>query len=139
MKRLMLLLALFCFMTPFAFAQTDEEVKDEAKEELQELKSTFENLNIELKDFNIDLSGLDQLNKIDWNTHLDNEEGLAYLNSAEFQKEMQNMQDNINKAMENVQIELTELEKIDWEAMNKSIEDAMKQLEKGLSNIRREE
>lgn len=143
MKNLLLLLVLFCFMTPFAFAQTDEEVKEEVKKEMQqlnqELKTTFENLNIELKDLNIDLSGLDQLKDIEWDNQLNNDEGIAYLNSEEFQKNMQNMQENINKAMENVQIEMTALENIDWEAINQSIENAMKQVEKELSNKRKEE
>lgn len=143
MKRFLLLPVLFCFMIPLTFAQTQEETNEEVREEMrqlnQELKSTFENLNLELKDLQIDLSGLDQLKNIDWTSHLNNDESIAYLNSEEFQKNMQNMQENINKAMENVQIEMKALEEIDWEVINESIENAMKQVEKELSNRKREE
>lgn len=143
MKRLLLLFVLFCFMTPYSFAQTQEEVNEEVREEMKkmtdELKSTFENLNLELQDIQIDLSGLDQLKNIDWDNQLNDEESIAYLNSEEFQKNMQNMQENISKAMENVQREMTALEEIDWDVINKSVEDAMKQVEKELSNRKREE
>ena len=143
MKKVFVLLLLFCFVTPFTFAQTQEETEEEVREEMrqlnEELKATFENLNLELKDLKIDLSALDQLKDMDWNIHLDNDESIVYLNSEEFQKNMQNMQENINKAMENVQIEMKALEEIDWEGINESIEDAMKQVEKELSKRKKEE
>lgn len=140
MKKVMLSLVVFCFLAPYSFAQTREEVKEEVRKEMKELrkelKSTFEDLEIELNDLDIDLSGLDRLKDIDWDFDFEDDEGMAYLKSEEFKKEMNRVQEEVDKAIEKVRIEL---DNIDWDSINKTIDDAMKQVEKELSNIKKKD
>ena len=141
---------MICFLTPFAFAQTDEEVKEEIKIEMDELKQemekmkdelkvTFENFDMNIQIPEIDLSGLDHLKDMDWRSHTDDEEALAYFESGEFDEMMKNIEIDISKAMEDVQIELKALENIDFEGMNKAIEEAMKDLDIEISKLKKQE
>lgn len=141
---------LLCISPFFALAQTGEEVKEEARMEMEQLKknmdalrlelrSTMEELKTNLQDLDIDLSGLDQLGEIDWEKHVDDEEALAYLNSEEFREEMKKVQEEANKAMEEVRKEMASIEKVNWEEINQAIEEAMKEVERELPNMGKEE
>ena len=150
MKKALVLLLLFCFLTPFAFAQTKEEAKEEIKIELeqlkknmeqlrQDLKMSFEDLKIDLSNMEIDLSGLDELKDMDWQNHPDFQEGMNYLNSEEFKREMARVNEEIKQAMKDVRLEMKELDNIDWGQINRAIEEAMKEVRRELPRTRREE
>ena len=90
-----------------------------------------------LENMNIDLSGLDALQDIDWDEHTDNQEAIDYLNSEEIKQEMKRVQEDVQKAMKEVRIEMQEIEKINWEEINRTIEEAMKEVEIELSKIKK--
>ena len=98
----------------------------------------MKDLDIDMKNLDIDLSGLDQLKNINWENHID-EEDFTYLKSDEFKQEMKKVEEEVSKAMKEVRIEMEALENIDWQEINKSIEEAMEQMEKELSKINKEE
>ena len=149
MKRFFLLLLLCSFMGSFAFAQSEEEINEDIKIDMEDfkfemeklnehLKDAFDDLNVELKDLKIDLSGLEELNSIDWSDHVEDEEDMEYFNSGQFQRDMEGVQEEVTKALEDVRIDLSELQNLDFSGISKAIEEAMKEVEKEMSKMRRE-
>ena len=72
MKRAIFFILLFCFMASFSFAQSEEEIKEEVKIDmeklhkemetmLQDLQKNLEEIKVNLQDMDIDLSALDTL------------------------------------------------------------------------------
>ncbi len=145
MRKTALFVLLFCFTAFFSFAQneTGKETREEAKKEMEalrlELKAVMENVQAELQNLDIGLSALDQLQDFDWETHLDNEEAIAYLNSEEFKEEMKGVQEEVNAAMQEAREEMAKVEAINWEEINQAIEKAMEEVERELSGLREEE
>jgi hypothetical protein len=150
MRKALVLFLLFCFLTPFAFAQNKEEVKEEVKIEMeqlkkdmeqlrQDLKANFEDLKIDLSNMEIDLSGLEELKDMDWQNHPGFQEGMDYLNSEEFKREMARVNEEVKRAMDDVRLEMKELDNIDWGQINRAIEEAMKEVRRELPRTRREE
>ena len=147
MKRAIFFILLFCFMASFSFAQSEEEIKEEVKIDMeklhkemetmrQDLQKNLEEIKVNLQDMDIDLSALDQLKDIDWEKQLNDEEAIAYLNSDEFRQEMERAREEVNKAMEEVREEMAN---IDMTEVNKAIEEAMQEVERELSNRGKEE
>lgn len=149
MKKTLVLLLSFCFVASMAFAQqteerelTEEEKKElkEAMEELKvnmdqlkiDLKETFKDLKVEMDNLEIDLSGLEALKDIDWEDYVD-EEDMKYLKSQEFKDEMAKVKIEIREAMEEAR---KEIENVDWDKINKSIQDAMKEVEIEMSKVK---
>lgn len=150
MRKALVLFLLCCFLTPFAFAQTKEEAKEEVKIEMEQLKKdmeqlhkdlkmNFEDLKIDLSNMEIDLSGLEELKNMDWQNHPDFQEGMTYLNSEEFKREMKRVDEEVKRAMEDVRLEMKELENIDWGQINRAIEEAMSEIRREFPKTRREE
>ncbi|MCB0597361.1 MAG: hypothetical protein H6557_32025 [Lewinellaceae bacterium] len=51
----------------------------------------------------------------------------------------QKVREEVNVAMQEVREEMAQIEKINWEEINKAIEEAMKEVERELSNLRKTE
>ncbi|MCB0548940.1 MAG: hypothetical protein KDD19_15275 [Phaeodactylibacter sp.] len=150
MKKVIILAVSFCLIASVSFSQVEEEGKEDVRvdmeqlkkemEELRlELKATLEDVKIEMEDLDIDLSGLDQLRDIEWGEHLDDEEARAYLNSEAFKEEMKKVREEVNKSMAEVREEIASIEKVNWDEVTQAIEEAMKEVERELSNIGKEE
>ena len=137
---------LACLVSTFAFSQTEEELREEAMKELQtdmeelraDLNEMMADLREELGDLNIeiDLSGLDELENIDWSEYPNGEEAAAYFQSEEWKQEMDDMQREIDEAMKEVERELAE---IDWEEIQREIDEALEEAQREIERAKEKE
>jgi DNA-binding helix-hairpin-helix protein with protein kinase domain len=147
MKKITLLTLLFVCFGWFAFAQTEPEPKM-SEQELKELHINMENLQLDLKEMmeelhrelstiDIDLSGLDSLIRINWKEHTMDSKALAYLESGEFEKEMEKVQEEVNRAMEEVKVEMKAIEEINWKQIEEEVERAIEEVKRELEEVKR--
>ncbi|MCB0707048.1 MAG: hypothetical protein KDC34_17150 [Saprospiraceae bacterium] len=143
MKKLILFSLVACLFSTVSIAQTEAEkqqILEDVNKEMQQLQldlaDMMKELQTELSNMEIDLSGLDELSEIDWEEYVNDEEALAYFDSDAFRQEMDEVQKEVARAMEEVKEELKRVENIDIEEVNREIEEAMKEVERELSQLK---
>ena len=131
-----------CLFTLALVAQDTPAEKEREKVQIDvekielELEQAMKELAEELEDIDIDLSGLEALNDIDWKAHVEDSEALAYLESEEFKQEMARVQEEVNVAMAEMKVELQALKEIEWEKIEAEVKQAMEEAERAIRKER---
>lgn len=102
-----------------------------------ELEQMMKEVHAELKNLDIDLSGLEKLHEIEWKKHLEDSEALAYLESEEFKQEMARVQQEVDAAMAEVKIEMEQLKSIEWNRIQEEVQRAMEEAHRAMEEVHR--